>query len=438
MNESSELVIEALSGKFLTDHPREAAHCLAALPALEAAEILTELDDDVRQQVWNVMGLAPCEAILPGLPDDVAKPVLEKMEPGPASTLLGRFDEAMRLHYLSILRPGVAKELQSFLTYPPNSAGQLMDAKVHIFRPFMTVKETLTYLRSRNQMVSHKLKVVDDSNRLIAHVDSNALILAGPKQTLGEISQSVSAVVRSLDPREEVVSKLEQFKLEEIPVVDANGCFLGVIRHPELIDALREQAIDTMQTMVGVSRDERATSSSWFAVRKRMPWLQVNLLTAFLAAAVVGVFEDTIARFTALAVLLPVVAGQSGNAGAQALAITMRGLALREISIRQWLRVTLKEINTGLWNGVSIAVTCSIGVYFWSGNMALVFVIASSMVIAMVMAGIAGALVPIVLTRLGQDPAVASSIVLTTVTDIAGFMSFLGIATMLSGLLAAG
>jgi magnesium transporter len=161
-----------------------------------------------------------------------------------------------------------------------------------------------------------------------------------------------------------------------------------------------------------------------------MPWLQVNLLTAFLAAAVVGIFENTIAQVTALAVLLPVVAGQSGNAGAQALAVPMRGLALREITIRQWARVMRKEVFAGFMNGLAIAVTCGIGVYLWSGSLALVAVIAVSMVMAMVAAGFAGAIIPIVLTRLGQDPATSSSILLTTVTDVAGFFSFLGIATL--------
>jgi magnesium transporter len=182
--------------------------------------------------------------------------------------------------------------------------------------------------------------------------------------------------------------------------------------------------------MVGASRDERALSSPFFTVKKRMPWLQINLLTAFMAAAVVSVFENTIAQVTALAVLLPVVAGQSGNAGAQALAVTMRGLALREITIKQWFRVMRKEVMAGFLNGLAIATTCGIGVYVWSGSMALVGVIAVSMVMAMVAAGFAGALIPIALTRLGQDPATSSSILLTTVTDIAGFFSFLGIATI--------
>ena len=183
--------------------------------------------------------------------------------------------------------------------------------------------------------------------------------------------------------------------------------------------------------MVGVSKDEKALSPVVFSVTKRLPWLHINLVTAFIAAAVVGLFEGTIEKFTALAILLPVVAGQSGNAGAQALAVTMRALALREISIRHWSKVVIKEINVGFLNGVAIALTTSIGVYFWSRSIGLSFVIGSAMVISMVAAGLSGALIPITLKRLGQDPAQSSSIVLTTVTDVVGFMSFLGIATIL-------
>ena len=191
------------------------------------------------------------------------------------------------------------------------------------------------------------------------------------------------------------------------------------------------------QTMLGINQEERALSTSWFAVRKRLPWLQINLLTAFLAAAVVGLFEDTISRFTALAILLPIAAGQSGNAGAQALAVTMRGLTLREITMGHWFRVMMKELRTGFINGLGIALTCSAGVCLWSRSAGLALVMAWAMVISMTIAGIAGALVPIMLKRFGLDPAQSSSIVLTTITDVAGFMSFLGIATLLSRLLEA-
>jgi len=156
---------------------------------------------------------------------------------------------------------------------------------------------------------------------------------------------------------------------------------------------------------------------------------------AFLAAAVVGLFEGTIAKYTALAVLLPVVAGQSGNTGAQALAVTMRGLALREIRVQQWPRIVFKEMSAGFWNGIAVAATTSLGVWVWSGSAGLAGIIGVSMILSMVIAGIFGAAIPLVLTAIGQDPAQSSTIVLTTITDVTGFFSFLGIATLFSGLL---
>ena len=188
-------------------------------------------------------------------------------------------------------------------------------------------------------------------------------------------------------------------------------------------------------TMVGANRNERALSSVGFVVRKRLPWLSINLLTAFLAASVVGLFEGTIAKYTALAVLLPVVAGQSGNTGAQALAVTMRGLALQEIGTSQWLRVARKEVGAAFINGASIAVFTALGVLVWSSSEGLALVIGSSMIIAMVAAAFSGVIIPVILSSLGQDPAQSSSIILTTVTDVVGFFAFLGIATMLSSML---
>jgi len=181
-----------------------------------------------------------------------------------------------------------------------------------------------------------------------------------------------------------------------------------------------------------VSADERALSPPMFAVKKRLPWLQVNLLTAFLAAFVVGLFENTIAQFTALAVLLPVVAGQSGNTGAQSLAVVMRGLALRDIRPRQWLKVSRKEVVVAFMNGVAVAVTTCLGVYMWSQSIGLTAVIGVSMIMAMTIAGFSGAIIPIILQSLNQDPAQSSSIILTTVTDVFGFLSFLGLATIFS------
>jgi magnesium transporter len=236
-------------------------------------------------------------------------------------------------------------------------------------------------------------------------------------------------------PRDEVVSELSRHRITSLPVVDFDRRVLGVLRQDELLSAAQAEAATDVVTMVGAGKDERALSPPLFAVRKRLPWLQVNLLTAFLAASVVGLFENTIATFTALAVLLPVVAGQSGNTGAQALAVTMRGLALREVRVRHWLRVAAKEIAAGFGNGVAVAATTSLAVYFWSQSIGLALVIGVSMVISMTLAGLSGAIIPMLLTSLRQDPAQSSSIILTTITDVVGFFSFLGIATLFSGLL---
>jgi magnesium transporter len=208
-----------------------------------------------------------------------------------------------------------------------------------------------------------------------------------------------------------------------------------VVRNEDIIKASQEDASADLLTMVGANKDERALSPVWFSVQKRLPWLQLNLLTAFLAAFVVGMFEGTIAKFTALAVLLPVVAGQSGNTGAQSLAVVIRGLALRDIRPSQWLRVSGKEVYVAFLNGLAVSAMACLAVALWSRSLGLTVIIGLSMIISMVIAGLSGALIPLALKAMKQDPAQSSSILLTTITDIVGFFSFLGLATLLSSLL---
>ncbi|MFZ2650545.1 MAG: magnesium transporter, partial [Burkholderiaceae bacterium] len=313
-----------------------------------------------------------------------------------------------------------------------------MDPRVSPLRTGMTVAEAIERLRLVRRSGLRELFVIDAQGRLSGRVEVQDLALAARELPLSDITRSVVAFVNDLDPREDVVETLQKHPITALPVVNVGGRFIGVIRQAELMAAVEEETSLDIQTMVGASPDERALSTPAFAVRKRLPWLQINLLTAFLAAAVVGLFEGVISQFTALAVLLPVVAGQSGNAGAQALAVTMRGLVLREISLRHWRVVLGKEALVGLANGLAVAATTGVGVYVWSRSPALSAVIMSAMVIAMLAAGLAGALVPILLRRFGQDPATASSIILTTVTDVVGFFSFLGIATLFAPLLAKG
>jgi magnesium transporter len=280
--------------------------------------------------------------------------------------------------------------------------------------------------------------VCDENERLLGVVPLQELLGAPPDSTLGQLERRDVPAVNPMTSRDEVVSLLERHRLASLPVVDLDRHLLGMIRHDGLMRAAQQALTDDLGRMVGASSEERALSSPFVTVRSRLPWLCINLLTAFAAAAVVGIFDATIAKFTALAVLLPVVAGQSGNTGAQALAVTSRGLALREIRVGHWWRVVRKEVGAAVLNGIAVATITSAGVLVWSSSTGLAGVIGVSMVVSMVLAALSGAVIPILLTKLGRDPATASSIILTTVTDIAGFFSFLGLATAMSGFLSAG
>jgi magnesium transporter len=435
MNAGASAAVAALNLRFLLDYPREAARHLEAMPVQEISSMLAEQPLHAVVPVWSNLATDVEQAVFSELPEPRAAPLLAELEPARSAALLNRLDEESRARYKSLLAPQVSAEIDALMHYPPDSAGQLMDPRVFAFRADLTAQEALTRLRRGKRRGLRELFLVDEDGRLDGRVEIEDLALAEPDQILARISHKIADAVRDTDPREDVVEKMQRDTITDLPVIDFDGRLVGYIRQSTLASAVQQETSLDIQTMVGASRDERALSSATFAVAKRLPWLQINLLTAFLAASVVGLFEGTIAKFTALAVLLPVVAGQSGNAGAQALAVTMRGLVLREISLRHWPRVVLKEINTGLMNGCAVAATTALGVFVWSRSLGLVMVISAAMVISMVAAGFAGALVPIMLQRFGQDPAQSSSIILTTVTDVVGFFSFLGIATLFSSLL---
>lgn len=429
------LPLAVLNRAFLQNFPRDAARKLETMQPEDAADILAEQSIQILHTVWTRLAPGVADSILLRLPEEQAVALLMTLDASPCATLLGRLTPKQQEQFFEKMDPGVAREIRELLEYPDDTVGRIMDTRVIAFNEQIMVREALLQLRNQNLEELHHLYLLDDDMHLQGQVFIQRLALADENQTLASLATPIRAIASVLEPSEEAIEKLNKFNLENLPVIDANDMLAGVIHSKDLINAFKAELASDMGTMVGVSKDERALSSAWFAVKKRLPWLQINLLTAFLAAAVVGIFEDTIARYTALAILLPIAAGQSGNTGAQALAVTMRGLTLREITVRHWLRVTLKEAGAALINGVSIALTCGLGVYLWSSSYGLALIIALAMVSSMTIAAISGALVPIILKRMGQDPALSASIILTTVTDIAGFMSFLGIATLLSGML---
>lgn len=320
--------------------------------------------------------------------------------------------------------------------YPPDSAGAMMSPDFTALSKNLTVEETIHQIRSLGkQGPFYYVYVTDEKNRLEGVLSMRDLVLADPHASIESIMLKEVVSVLAQTDREEVVKLASQYHYLTLPVVDNGRRLLGMIRSDELVRAAEEEVSEDIQKMFGAGGDEAALSPLFFSVKKRLPWLYVNLATAFLAAAVVGIFENTIARITALAVFLPVVAGQGGNAGAQTLSVMIRGLALGQVDKGVVRRVVWKEAYLGLLNGVSIGLVTALVGYLWEGNPFFGLVIGFAMVANMAVACISGAGIPVVMRAFGWDPAQSSSIILTTLTDVVGFFSFLGLATLFQHLL---
>lgn len=427
--------VDTLNRDYLRRFPADAMREVSSMATREVADLLRSLSPTLRVRVWEDLPIDIAAETLGAMGNSLIKQLLDKADTVYAARVLSRLSEERRDEVLSLADAAKAREIRDIMQYPDDTAGALMDVSFVVLHPDLTVREVLQRLRRHKPHAAHHLYFDCETPPGLRRVDIQSLALADPRTPLLAISTAAHAAVAPTAELDEVVEQFEKSDLADLPVVDINGKLMGVIHHEALVNAVREDTSADLLTMVGASKEERALSNIGFVVRKRLPWLQINLLTAFLAASVVGLFENTIAKFTALAVLMPVVAGQSGNTGAQALAVTMRALALREISISHWRRVARKETIAALINGVAVSLTTAVGVLVWSASPGLALVIGSSMILSMMAAGLAGVVVPITLSAVGQDPAQSSSIILTTITDVTGFFTFLGIATALSGLL---
>ena len=424
--------------QFVERYPEEVARQLGDASTDEAVDVLERVDDAVAANVLQRMELDHGARILASLDDVHLGRLLTQLDPAITARLVAHLDESAHARIIALAGAERGREIQEILSYPPGTAGSLMDAQVSTFARDWTVAAALERMRQLGNRRAMALVLRDESDRYAGLVRLPDVVAADPELSLGDLRDGAAVQVHPMTPREEVVELLNTYRLTSLPVVDFAGQVVGVIRHDGLVSAAQQDLASDVQEMVGVSAEERALSKPWVGIRSRLPWLHINLVTAFLAAAVVGLFEDTIAKFTALAVLLPVVAGQSGNTGAQALAVTMRGLALREIRTSHAARVLGKELAIGFCNGLAIAVVTAIGVFIWSQSLGLALVMLCAMLASMILASMAGAAIPVVLVKLGHDPATAASIILTTATDIVGFLSFLGLATLLAGMLPPG
>ncbi|GIW39955.1 MAG: magnesium transporter MgtE [Candidatus Binatia bacterium] len=427
--------LEVLASSFARAQPDAAARVLEALEPEEAVQVFETLDPEVVGPVLEHLMPQTAAAILERVSPDRTHELLLAMTPRQAASTLSHLDPRRREEALAKLPDSRAHVLRELLQYPPETAAGMMEPQVTSIAIDLTVGEAIELLRRAPRHALYYLYVTDRQRKLLGVVNIRDLLLSHPSDPLAPlVKTNLTTVPASMD-REDAITLMRQGRFLALPVVDAEGRLLGVIKAEEALHTLQQEAFEDLQKMVGAGGDERALSPVSVVVRKRLPWLYVNLLTAFLASAVVGLFEDILARVTALAVLLPIVSGQGGNSGSQTLAVVIRGLALREILPGAARRLFVKELVAAVLNGTATGTAAGAAVYFWSGNAGLGIVIALAMIVNMTVAGLAATGIPLALKRLGRDPAQSSSIFLTTVTDCVGFASFLGFAVLFYPLL---
>lgn len=400
----------------------EARALLRQLPADKAAAALAEVEVGRLPDFLGAFDAAQLAEILP------------RVAPAEAADLLQQLPPGVRRDALAKLPAEVAEGLRALLRYPQDTAGGIMSNRFIALREDMTVEEVRELLRARAQEERTEdiayLYVTDREQRLVGIVSLRDLVFRRAERQMGEILNRDVKFARVTDDQEELARKFEHYHYLGLPVLDAGGRLVGVVRASDALEVARQEATEDMQLMVGLSGEEHALTPWQQSIRVRLPWLYINLATAFLAAFVVGLFEDTIAQWTALAMFLPIVAGQGGNAGMQTLTIIIRDLALGEIAPGDGRRALVKEITLGLLNGLAIGVVVGLIGWWWKGSLTLGLVAGAAMLLNQLAAAAAGVLIPLGLKALRLDPALASSIFLTTVTDVAGFFFFLGLATM--------
>lgn len=410
----------------------EAADSLEMMGEDEALKVLNALPAHLAAEVFPHLQPHYAAAVLRGLTPDAVKQIAEKIDPQQCATIFKALPQEIRHQMIESLSDEFKAQIRELLLYPEDSAGAIMTPSFIAFRPNLAVKDAIHRIRllAGRRDSSFYAYVADHDNKLVGVMNMRDLMLAPDGALLEHIMRRDVFSVNAFMDREQVAEELSNRGYFAAPVVDGEGKLLGVVKGEHLIQDVQEEATEDIQKMFGAGGDERVFSPIRFSLAKRLPWLHVNLLTAFLAAAVISIFEDVIAKFTILAVFLPVVAGQGGNAGAQSLAVVMRGLVMREIPRSKGVSLALKETMLGAISGIVIGLVTAGVAWLWQGNPYFGVVIGLAMLVNLTLAGLSGAAIPMMMKAVGLDPAQCSNIILTTITDVMGFFSFLGFAVL--------
>ena len=382
-------------------------------------EILSELEEHIREEVINFLGPTHVAEFLQKLETDDAVHVIEDLDENDKNIILNKIPDIER------------KDLELSLNYPEDSAGRLMSVDFVSLTPNMNVGEAIDSFRISDDLPIefYEIYLVNDSSKPIAAISLSNIIRSSRDKSLKDLESHELIMISADMDRELVAYQFERFDLVSAPVIDDKGSLIGVITADDIVEVFKDEAGEDIKLLGGVG-DEDITDSVIETSSNRFSWLFINLITAVIASIVIGFFGRTIEEIVALAILMPIVASMGGNAGTQTLTITVRSLSTRDLIPLNYKRIINREILVSLLNGILFAVIIGVLSAMWFSNFGLGLVLAIAMVINMVTAGFAGIIIPLILNKLGIDPALASSVFVTTVTDVVGFMVFLGLAAL--------
>jgi magnesium transporter len=378
---------------------------------------LTELDEAVRVEILEEL---PSETVAEGmreLDSDDAVYILEDLDKADQDEILAQIPSVERL------------ALKRALDYPEDSAGRRMQTEFIAVPPFWTVGQTIDYMREAQDLPEefHEVFVIDPGYHLLGTVSLNRLLRTKRPVKIADLVSEARHLVRATADQEEAARMFQRYNLISAAVVDESDRLVGLLTIDDIVDVIQEEADEDIKRLGGVG-DEEVSDKVWSIAKSRFPWLFINLVTAVLASFVIGLFEDQLQKMVALAVLMPIVASQGGNAGTQTMTVAVRAIAMRELGPHNVLRVIGRELAVGVFNGFLFAAIVGTMAVYRFGILDLGFVIAAAMIINLIAAALGGILIPLALNRLKIDPAVASSSFVTTITDVVGFFSFLGFA----------
>ena len=412
----------------------------------DLAQLFTELGEKERHAAFNTLveknGRLAMEALSELGPekgaellalraaDEIAR-LTQEIPSDDAAALIDHLPTELSHAVLGLIRPKAGGGVSELLEYEERTAGRLMNPNVFALAEDLTAGEAITARQAaRDVEMVFYLYVVDERRHLVGVVSLRRLLLVPPDTPLKRIMTTDVYSVRVETDQEEVARQVASYNLLAIPVVDSENKLTGVITVDDVIDVIKDEATEDVFRLAGVSRDDGVLTPPSDSLRQRLPWLLVNLATAFLAASVVGLFTETISKVLILATFMPVVAGMGGNAGTQTLAVIVRGLALGELTFSNARHALFKEGLVGIGNGLATGMVGALVAWAISRDWRIALILMAAMMINMFVAAIAGTLVPLGLRALKIDPALASSVFITTVTDMSGFLSFLGLATL--------